>query len=233
MVERILSNEFYASWINWGETNRAGRPVLRKKGKHEPIISAPLFERIKAKREGRTTSKGGYGRQIYSRLFHCGCGGPLYPETAKGRNGTRYTYLRCSNPECSFTSIRESDFEDLVVDALRRYQIKPEFFEEYKSAMGNMSTMILEENEALLEGMGQESAALDEAYFKTAAHFLETFKIIADKYKTAPAEVKREIFHLFFTKHTLSDRKLILEPSPIMQEVATIANLSNGRDDWT
>ena len=76
-------------------------------------------------------------------------------------------------------------------------------------------------------------AAMDETYFKTAQHFLETFQIIADKYKTAPADVKREIFNLFFTKQTLADGKLVLEPSPIMQEVAVVSNLSSGRDDWT
>lgn len=279
-IERILSNEFYAGWINWGETNRQKRPAMHEKGKHDAIISEPLFKRVKDRREGRTRGKGGYGKQTYSRVFRCGCKHPLYPETPRARNGSReYTYLRCNNPQCSFTSMREEDLEDLVVEKLLDYHIRPEFFAEYKEAMSDMSTMVLEENqkqreaanmrlvqieaqmqrirqgfvqgvleaeeagkmrqalneekESLLKTLGEESTAMDEAYFKTAQHFLETFQILASKYKNAPPDVKREIFNLFFTKQTLDGGKLILEPTPIMQHVSVISNLSHGRDDRT
>ena len=169
--------------------------------------------------------------------------------------------------------------EDLIVEELLDYHIKPGFFETYKEAMQGMSDMIATENESqrqsvnirlsqieadmkriregfmkgffeaeeagkmrqaleeekttLLSRLNLESKAMDAAYFKTAQHFLETFQILAQKYKTAPSDLKREICDLFFTKRSLVGGKLLFEPSPIMQEVAVIANLSNGRDGGT
>ena len=57
-------------------------------GKHEPLISRELFERVKDRREGRTRSRGGFGKDPYSRLFRCNCGHFLYPETPTSHTGT-------------------------------------------------------------------------------------------------------------------------------------------------
>ena len=91
------------------------------------------------------------------------------------------------------------------------------------------------EKTRLLNELNSDSKALNEAYFKTAKQFLETFKIIADKYKTATSEVKREVLNLFFSKRSYEDWKLVMKPFPIVQQVSEIANLRNGRGDrtWT
>jgi site-specific DNA recombinase len=276
MVERILSNEFYRGVIVWGRTRQ--KEPARYVGKHRPLVSDELFERVKARREGRTRSKGGFGRHAYSRLFRCGCDSLLYPETPTARNGSRaYSYLRCPNSGCDFSSISVDAMEDRLVEKLMGYHIRPGFFRAYQDAMRGMSDMIAAENEsqrksvslrlsqieaemgrvregfvkglfesqeaarlrqtleeeksALLRRLDAEGRALDGAYFKTAQKFLETFQIIAQKYKNAPADVKREVCDLFFTKRTYAGGKLILEPSPIMREVADVAELSDGRGD--
>ena len=99
--------------------------------------------------------------------------------------------------------------------------------------VGSMRNDLQKEKDELASRLSKESNALDEAYFKTAQHFLETFQIIADKYKTADSDVKREILNLFFSKRTLNKGNLILKPSPIIEEIAVIANLSSGRGERT
>lgn len=81
--------------------------------------------------------------------------------------------------------------------------------------------------------MNAESDAMDAAYFRSAKQFLEMFKIVADRYKAAAPEVKREVLEFFFSKKSLIDGKLLLKPNPILEQVAVVSNLSSGRDGGT
>lgn len=278
IIERVLKDRFYYGIIDW-RSSKTGE-ITTYEGNHEPIISAELYERVKNRRQGRVNTKGGSGKQTYSRMLNCACGRLLYPETPTSRSGSRdYTYLRCQNKDCDFKSINENVMEDLIVEELRKYQIKPEFFAEYKNGMMEMNEMIFKEGEEqresinqrlaqieaekqrirqgfiqglfeaeeatslrkdleaekteLLNRLNRESNAMDEAYFKTAEHFLETFQILADKYKTAKPEIKREVLDLFFSKRILKDGKTLFKPNTIVKQVSLIANLSNGRGGRT
>ena len=55
-----------------------------------------------------------------------------------------FTYVAI-NKDCDFSSIREDRIEDLIVDEFVKYQMKPELLAEYKSAINDMNTMVLEE----------------------------------------------------------------------------------------
>jgi site-specific DNA recombinase len=275
-VERILCNRFYIGISDW----KRKRGVMQTyAGKHQPLISPELFDRVQARREGRTRSKGGYGNDVYSRVFECGCQHPLYPESPTSCTGKKYSYLRCHNHACGAKSIRREAMEDLIVSELRKFSVKTEFFTNYQEAMQGMSKMIAEENasqraelnarliqidgqmervrdgfvrgifnaeetekrkmqlenerKTLTQRLHHEYDALDEAYFKTATQFVQTFQTIADRYKTAPSDLKREILDFFFSKKELTQGKLVLKPNPIMQQVALIADLSNGRGGGT
>lgn len=271
-VERILSNKFYIGICEW---KRVRGPLQVFQGKHDPLIGRDLFERVQARRENRTRSRGGYGKDTYSRLILCECGHPLSPETPTSRAGKRiYSYLRCHHSACEFRSITRDHMENLIVAGLRRFQLKEEFFAEYREAMDGMSTMIREENkdqrdalntrlaqiesemervrqgyvrglfeaeeaegmkrdlenerQTLLQRLDKETGALDAAYFKTAQEFLKTFQTLADSYKTASPDLKREILLFLFSKRELARGKLLLKPTPLLEQVSIIANLACG-----
>ncbi len=123
MVERILWNTFYYWVITW--TNGTSWKITIYKWNHEPIISKELFDRVKARREGRTTLKWSYGNSTYSRMFQCKCWRFLCPETPTWRFWNRNnSYLRCQNKECDFKSVRTDNIEDLILADLTKYQIK-------------------------------------------------------------------------------------------------------------
>jgi site-specific DNA recombinase len=130
----------------WGLRSRSGRPVslsrlnkiLRRRfyigivdvagtsymGKHEPLVSKELFDKVQEILDGRSRERVN-GERTYplKRLLRCGsCGGYLYAETQKGR-----AYYRCHRKSCRGTCVSEEAVLAVVVSDVSRMALTDEF----------------------------------------------------------------------------------------------------------
>ena len=170
-VERMITDPYYAGTICW-TAKKTGKKYFYK-GNHKPLVSQELWDRCKARREERTTSKGRYGVSPYSKLFKCGCDRTLCPELPT-KNGTKtHIYLRCHNRKnvCPFNSIRQDALEDLIVEELSKLEIDPKFFKTYQEAFKEMNQMIVEDGadqrkevERRLQRISQEEARIRDGF---------------------------------------------------------------------
>lgn len=109
---RLLRNPLYYGLIDHGGEVCEGR--------HEPLISKSLFDRVQEIIAGKRKPR--LARQVkpylYRRVFHCGeCGGVITIETQKGN-----IYLRCTKKKgpCSQPFVREEEVTQQVTDTLAR-----------------------------------------------------------------------------------------------------------------
>ena len=171
-VENILCQTFYYGLIRW-KSRKTGQ-ITEYQGNHEPLISKELFDRVKVRRMSRTRSQGGYGKNIYSRRVYCSCDRLLYPETPTPKNKKRiYSYLRCHDKSCDFSSIRTDELENLISEQLMTYELKPKFFEVYQKAMEGLDEMIVEENERHRESMNLRLTQIEAEMQKIRKGFIQ------------------------------------------------------------
>jgi site-specific DNA recombinase len=117
-VKRVLTRSFYAGFIEYEPWE-----VSRRVGKHEPLITPDVFQRIQDKLAGKTTT---HTKKLLNEDFPlrgfviCGtCRQPLTASWSKGRNG-KFPYYRCKTKSCSEKnkSIRrdviESEFSNIL-----------------------------------------------------------------------------------------------------------------------
>ncbi|MBS1983502.1 MAG: recombinase family protein [Bdellovibrionales bacterium] len=101
----MLNNPFYMGTIYI----RRSRQTF--KGNHEPIVSALLYERVRAILHGKLVIRLVKHDFTFRKLVKCtGCGLNLIGEQKKGR----YTYYRCQSPTCKGTNVREEVLDNLV-----------------------------------------------------------------------------------------------------------------------
>ena len=93
-VGRILANELYMGKI------RSGGKLYD--GAHEPIVSTELWERVRARREAATRTRGRYGGRpalghhlLVGGVLRCKCGYALLPRTDQNRGPRGYEAYTC------------------------------------------------------------------------------------------------------------------------------------------
>lgn len=95
----VLSNPFYYGQIRmprWGETYQ---------GKHKPLVSVALFNRVQRQRENRANKRFTRHSHLYRGLFRCGlCDGAMIGERQKG-----HVYYRCHRSDCPTKTVREEE----------------------------------------------------------------------------------------------------------------------------
>jgi len=107
-LEGILKNPFYAGVMT---VDSFGQSYL---GKHEPLISAALFETVAEVRGVRVQKKATKHLFRYRCLIKCaGCQTSLIAERQKG-----HVYYRCQSKSCPVTSLREDRLERAVCEFL-------------------------------------------------------------------------------------------------------------------
>lgn len=120
-LHRMLRNPIYCGRIEWNGEEYAG--------KHEPIVTPALWNKVQAVLDGRAASAPPVTRQEYAfaGLIRCGeCGCLMSPYTAKGR----YVYYACTGARgCRRRGYREEIIIDEVVRILQGLQIRPEVLE--------------------------------------------------------------------------------------------------------
>lgn len=109
-IYRILTNPFYYGYFEYP----VGGPLYR--GKHQPIITKELFDKVRARMEKLVPEKSAWGSKQFpfKHLFYCGaCGSRLTVEEhfKKRADGgkNRHVYYRCTkstkDPNCPERSI--------------------------------------------------------------------------------------------------------------------------------
>ncbi|MCP4318013.1 MAG: recombinase family protein [Hyphomicrobiales bacterium] len=107
-VEKFLANPFYTGIIRIKRTGEIFQ------GEHEPLISAKLFERVIAVREGKSGKKLTRHNHLFRGLFRCGnCSRSMIPERQKA-----FVYYRCQFADCHGNCVREDRLAGAVTKVL-------------------------------------------------------------------------------------------------------------------
>jgi site-specific DNA recombinase len=118
-IETILSSRYYLGEVKF---EGAWHP-----GRHEPLISADLWDSVREVREGRvrTREKPQQHPHYLKGTVHCGhCGEQLGVEIVQNAQGTKYPYFYCLGRKkrrtvCDFRAIAISSVESLVAEHWR------------------------------------------------------------------------------------------------------------------
>jgi site-specific DNA recombinase len=118
-IHAMLRHRIYTGEYEW-----RGR---RYKGKHQPIITHELFDRVQGVLDGRHSKKTKKGKKAFAfaGLMSCGhCGCAMVGEIKK----QRYTYYHCSGfkGKCGEPYVREEVVEQKFYDLLGQAKLPPE-----------------------------------------------------------------------------------------------------------
>ncbi len=93
----LLKNQFYTGLIKISKTGEVYR------GKHEPLVSMKIFERVQIVMSGKTNDKQNARFFVFRGCAVCAsCSHKLIPERQKGN-----TYYRCQKKHCPQKTVRE------------------------------------------------------------------------------------------------------------------------------
>ena len=107
-LSRVLNNPFYMGLMRIKKTGELFP------GKHEPLVSKALFDRVQQILRGKTVDRLIKHEFAFRRMVRCsGCGYSLIGELKKG-----HIYYRCHTRECPTKTIREDHVDDRVVSKL-------------------------------------------------------------------------------------------------------------------
>ncbi len=111
-----LHNPFYFGMI------RIKRSREMFEGKHEPIVSKPLFDVVQGVFSGRAKLRQQVRSHRFARLFACGaCGYTLTGELHKG-----HVYYRCHHKGCGSASVREEAIDSAICETLAEIRLTAE-----------------------------------------------------------------------------------------------------------
>ena len=136
-ITRILTNPFYYGIVTYSKRSHAYSGELRRNkkfihsnGKHLPIISKELFDRVQTviARQTKSAPKAN-AKYLLTSVVYCGvCGSRMYGMST-GRPNMKHAYYRCSghiqkgNAKCSGNAMRVDNLEDSVIKELRNLSI--------------------------------------------------------------------------------------------------------------
>lgn len=112
-VEDMLSEPFYYGAMRW-------KDILYTNGKHEPIISKELYDKVKDIRTGRKTPYKSRHSFVFSKMIKCGeCDGTITAEIQKG-----ITYYHCNHYKNCQQKVYapEKQVEEQVLDFFKVFE---------------------------------------------------------------------------------------------------------------
>jgi site-specific DNA recombinase len=119
-LERMLHNVLYIGDFYWNEKYY--------KGKHKPIISSELFEKVQEITSNRSKGQKSKRDFQFTGLLSCpSCGRAITAELKKGK----YVYYHCSNAKCPEKSVctREEEIEKQFLELLNSIKIDANLLE--------------------------------------------------------------------------------------------------------
>lgn len=117
---RLLCNPIYSGWIQSGET--------RVRGKHEPLVSEEVFQRVQDRVNGKSRPHQKLNDDFPLRGFvKCaGCGKNLTAGWARGRK-ERYARYWCWTKGCGAVGVSRDDLEGRFIGLLGQMEASAEF----------------------------------------------------------------------------------------------------------
>lgn len=113
LIESALSNPFYCGIIRIRTTGQTYQ------GKHQPLISVNVYERVQDVKSGKCGKKVTKHNHTYRGLFKCAhCGYSMIAERQKGR-----VYYRCHTSGCPSMTLREDVIEKGVASLLKSLRL--------------------------------------------------------------------------------------------------------------
>jgi site-specific DNA recombinase len=190
-IDDVLRNPFYMGVI------RSRRYGLFP-GKHKPLVSAPLFERVGAVLSGRYVRRTRRLSFLFRRFVRCDtCGRSLSGSEQKGR-----VYYRCPTIGCPTTSLREDAIEEVVMEELRRVTLGND---EAALIESELSATLADETSL----RAAKRAALQETLATTNARLARLTDLLLDSKIDA-------------TAHDQKRAALIMEREGLKQQIAEI-----------
>lgn len=198
-IETILSNRYYLGEVKF---DGAWHP-----GRHEPLISAELWDRVREVREGRvrTREKPQQHPHYLKSTVYCGhCGEHLGIEIVQNARGTLYPYFYCLGRKkrrtaCDFRAIAISSVEALVEEHWRTREISDvEASEIRELVMATLDTLLPERDKRLriaqraVARLTKERDALLRAHYAGAVP-LDQLRSEQERISTALARAEREV----------------------------------------
>ena len=159
-MHRILSNPFYYGVVKMNGQEHPGR--------HKPLISKDLFERIRAMMDGKSTSFVTKKPYIFRGMVRCDCGHLLSPYEQKG-----HVYYGCHNKQCPQSTTRQEKIEDAIAAILERFDFTNEELEHRRLAVKKLEGFVIEERDGNLQ-------SIDERRKKLMADLDKTRKLVID-----------------------------------------------------
>ena len=119
-IYRMLSNPIYIGDFKWDG--------IYYKGKHNPIVSREVFEKVQGVLNDRSKPRKRNHKFAFRGLMKCGsCGRPITAQIQKGK----YVYYHCTRtgPKCTEKAIREEKLAQMLGEPLKRLRIGNERLE--------------------------------------------------------------------------------------------------------
>jgi DNA invertase Pin-like site-specific DNA recombinase len=191
--ERIYNRRSYKAYRR-GERVKLSNPAdawVIKKGAHDPIIDADLFERVQNRIKTRLVSLGRTVNRPYlltgiARCAQCGYRMIGQPTTGNGHRYLTYTcsgYLRIGKAVCRSVHVLAESLETEVVKSIRVHLSAPAWKEEVRAALkimvaeefGDQAKSRVDETERQLVAVGRQITNIVEAV-KLSASFSEAMR---------------------------------------------------------
>ena len=119
-IRKMLINPIYIGDFKWDG--------VYYKGKHNPIISRGVFEKVQGVLQDRSKPRKRNHKFAFRGLLKCGsCGRPITAQIQKGK----YVYYHCTRtgPKCTEKAIREEKLAQMLGEPLKRLRISEERLE--------------------------------------------------------------------------------------------------------
>lgn len=202
-VQVILRNNFYMGLIEY--PRKSGKWYA---GKHEPIISQELFQRVQEKLDAHRNSHKGNNKEFaFTRLMKCGMckSGVTAEEKFKNiKDGTtrKYVYYGCTrfhDKQCKNTYLREEELLSQLLEIIDRIDI---------NKVG-IKARLEKEIEKYSDFRSRVLKMTDDEKFKQSQMDLRGYmKYILEK---GTIEEKRELMQSFTSTLILINKRIVLE----------------------
>ena len=192
VLHRMLTNPYYIGVVTY--------QGVCYPGKHEPLISTQLFERVQSALKAHNCA--GERQYVHNHYLKgsifCGtCGSRLAVTNSRNRHGKVYDYFYCLGRQykpqsCTWSVVRLRKVEQLVVDHYRTVQLPPERIAEVRDVLRQALSARRTEAEAAEKSLTLRIQRLtDERQKLLQLHYAEAVPV--DLFKQEQQRITREL----------------------------------------
>lgn len=186
-IARILRNRFYYGVYEW-------RGKLYQ-GKHTPIISKELFDKVQMLMDGRGPGILQDRSFAFTGLMNCGyCGCQVTAEIKTKKSGKTYTYYHCTGNRgaCPKPYVSEKEIEKRLGQAIAGLQLDDRVFETFRTALKSSLDEQQQAHDAQVARLRSEETKLRNRRKQLAVEKIDG-NVDADTYQALKAEFEADL----------------------------------------